>query len=120
DMDPSVAGETLRFGETGGFDCNDEFSVVFVESCREQFHSFLNSDNETVLENYRNRYQKLISYVSAHEIGHHPGTQHVDTDHEEGDLMSEGLHDVNFTTFDNAKFSPKTIIRFRKCNRWAE
>lgn len=53
-------------------------------------------------------------------MGHQPGTQTREQDHDEAKLMTAGLGTVSSNTPENAIFSPKTIRRFRTSNRWSE
>lgn len=116
DIDPSGSDESIRLGETadhGGI----SHSAVYVENCRETYHGVItgNTGNEA-----RIRLNKWIIATASHEMGHQPGTQSAEEDHAEGKLMSESANDVSTVFPENAVFSPKTILRFRKSNRWSE
>ncbi|MGI8966128.1 MAG: hypothetical protein ACR2H1_08600, partial [Limisphaerales bacterium] len=60
---------------------------------------------------YRQEYTNWISGVAAHEIGHSPGRQDANLDHEEDDLMNAQAQKIT-------PFAPKTIKRFRKTSSW--
>jgi hypothetical protein len=119
DVDPKNVGETERYGETSGFDGNDQFAAVYVETCREAYGNGLTSTNIALLEVRRQRLDRFIIAVAAHEMGHFPGVQHPDEDHAEGKLMSNSLNDVDLLKPETATFNPKTLLRFRKSTRWA-
>ena len=120
DLDPNGIDETSRLGETSGFNGNDQFSVVYVETCRETYWSVFLSEDAQKLQNNRIRLGKFIVAASCHEIGHHPGTQSEEQDHDENKLMSKSMVDVSATSPESSIFSPKTILRFRKAKRWAD
>lgn len=120
DLDPNGNDESNRLGETNGFNGNDEFSVVYVEACREGYWSSFLSENQQTLENNQIRLEKFISAVSSHEMGHHPGTQTEEEDHAEKELMSKSMEEVSSVYPENSNFSPITVLRFRKAKRWAD
>lgn len=120
DLDPNGADESQRLGETSGFDGNDQFSVVYVEACREMYWTPFLSSSPSVLESNRARLHTFINATVAHEMGHHPGTQTEEEDHAENQLMSASMADVSTTTPEDSKFSRQTIKRFRKAKRWAD
>jgi hypothetical protein len=119
DKDGNSEGEGLRQGETASYGENDH-STVFIEGCRENYWTKFQSKNSNSLTE-ANRLSKLwIIAVASHEIGHQPGHQDEPVDHAEGGLMSAEMNEVSQLTPENARFSPKTIQRFRKANRWSD
>lgn len=116
DIDPSGSNESIRLGETadhGGI----SHSAVYVENCRETYHGVITG---TTGDQARIRLNKWIVATASHEMGHQPGTQSEEEDHEEGKLMSASTDDVSTVFPEKAVFSPQTILRFRKSNRWSE
>ena len=120
DQDPENEGELIDFGETSGFDGNDQFSAVYVEGCRETYRGGLDSPRPDIAGRRRQQLSKFIVGVASHEMGHHPGTQIAEEDHAEGKLMSSGLNEVDRAAPESSFFSPLTTKRFRKSNRWAD
>jgi hypothetical protein len=116
DCDPQN-GENLRLGESAVYGDYDH-STVFVEGCRETFNSALRSP--LVAANAKKSLGKWIIAAASHEMGHQPGIQTEPVDHAELGLMAEGLNGVITTKPEDAKFLPKTILRFRKSNRWSK
>lgn len=120
DLDPEGGDETERYGETGGFDGNDQFAAIFVETCREAYRDGINSPNNQLAVTRRLQLDRFIIAVASHEMGHFPGVQDPEEDHAEGKLMSAGLSGVSLSTPESSTFHPKTILRFRKSKRWAD
>lgn len=117
---PQQVHEESRYGETGGFDGNDQFAAIFVETCREAYRDGINSPNNQLAVTRRLQLDRFIVAVASHEMGHFPGVQKAEEDHAEGKLMSDALSDVSLTTPESSTFHPKTILRFRKSKRWAD
>lgn len=117
DMDPS-SGETRRDGESATYGQYDH-STVFVEDCRELYSNGFRG-SPTSVNNSRMYLKKWITAVMSHEIGHHPAEQTEAVDHSEGGLMTGAMGGVSSATPENAKFSPTSILRFRKSNRWSK
>lgn len=121
DQDPAGDPESFLMGETtphGDYDDADyyEFSTVFVETCRENYDTLLRSTGPGIAAKQPARLKKWITAVISHEMGHQPGNE-LD-EHPEGGLMGAPM-DVSISSPETAKFSPKTIKRFRKANRWS-
>jgi len=117
DGDPEGANESRGCGDTAEIGEN-EISAVYVETCRETFSDKFKSDDETYLAPWRIRYNRMITAVLAHEMGHHPADNSAEADHAEGKIMTEGMASqdlLNFTT----TFSNKTLKRFRECEQWS-
>lgn len=118
DNDPD-AGENTRFGETATYAGNDH-STVFVEACRENYEYLLRSHAPGSKELGLVSLRKWICATTAHEMGHQPAHQSELVDHSEGKLMSNAMEEVGSLIPESAIFSPKTVLRFRKANRWSE
>jgi hypothetical protein len=122
DQDPAGDPETFLMGETtphGNY--NDpgyyEFSTVFVETCRENYDGLLRLTGSGIAAKQPARLKKWITAVISHEMGHQPGNEA--DEHPEGGLMGSPM-DVSAISPEDARFSPKTIKRFRKTNRWSK
>ncbi|MEO5716496.1 MAG: hypothetical protein ABIT37_23665 [Luteolibacter sp.] len=113
--DENVSNETLRDGETAKYG-NYCHSTVFVESNRETFSGSLRAPSTEVQA--RKNLRKWTVAVASHEIGHQPSYPDEAVAHGEGGLMSEALSGVSVNSSENAKFYPKSILRFRSVNRW--
>ena len=118
DNDPDD-GENTRFGETATYGENDH-STVFVEGCRENYDALLRSHNPESVAIAIESTNEWIVAALAHEMGHQPGHQSELEDHNEGALMTAGMADVSAFQSEEAKFSPATMLRFRKSKRWSE
>ena len=92
---------------------NREYSIVYVETIRDQLDSqFRNFPNQNALTNtYLKRH---LSLTAAHEIGHMPGGGGETSHHFEGLLMGETGYD------EGTVFSPLTIKRFRSTEKWQQ
>ncbi len=117
DRDPNDA--SLRMGETAAHGNNDH-STVFLECCRETESNAITSMNPDISDRANKRLAKWIVAVAAHEMGHQPDNQSEIEDHQEGQLMSVGCGEVSSSSPEKAKFSAKTVKRFRKSNRWSQ
>jgi len=117
DGDSATGDESNRLGETP---MDESISAVYVENCRESYRLQFLSEDENKLATARNRYMRFITAVSAHEMGHHPGAQTEDEDHDEMNLMSVGVAGFDTNEFSNARFMPKTVSRFRYCKKWSD
>lgn len=71
--------------------------------------------NPKKAKNIRDGYYSLLFSTVAHEIGHGPGQQDKDTDHEEMGLMAEEVPRIEEL---NGRFTSKTLLRFRKTVQW--
>lgn len=122
DIDPNTysAGENeaAGFGLTTNFSTfpNREISTVYVETCRDR-----------VTETIRNvpyanvSTESMITAVSAHEMGHQPGSGDSDGEiaHAEFGLMTAGVAG-NLLGANALKFNAPSILRFRIAQRWSE
>ncbi len=118
DKDPNSDESTL-YGETATYGADDH-STVFVEACRELFEVSLRDPKSETVSAANVRLGKWISASLGHEMGHQPGHDSADSNHNEGGLMSAAMDGVSSITPENAEFRPVTVRRFRKSNRWSE
>ena len=88
-------------------------SVVFIEIIRDTAIDQLvaNQNLPQFYLNYRTEYTNWISGIAAHEIGHSPGRQGPDDDHNEDGLMNAAGQAIT-------SFSAKTVRRFRTVSSW--
>jgi hypothetical protein len=119
DHDPAGVEEHTRLGDTAAHGDYDH-STVFVEGCRENYDAFLRNSNPESVILYRARLKRWIVAVAAHEMGHQPAEQTEKEDHDEDELMSEGLSVVSGISPENSFFTPLTVRRFRKSTRWSK
>jgi len=121
DEDGDPFPETPTDGQTGTFTAGDH-SAVYVENCREWYDQSLRvveqTGNLAVRNEILERYENYIIAQASHEMGHQPGTQHVDIDHSEGGLMRAGGAPSGSPEDDS--FFPASILRFRKTETWSE
>lgn len=117
DPEGFLMGETAPHGNYGDQNYYDH-STVFVETCRENYDTLLRATGAGVAAKQLPRLKKWITAVISHEMGHQPGNQA--DDHPEGGLMAASMEAVSTITPEDAKFKPKTIKRFRNCNRWSK
>ena len=94
---------------------------MFVESGREAYDSTFrlsaNGGNPLHGINARINLKNYINAQASHEIGHQPGDDLVD-EHTEGGLMRVG-GSTPLTPLQE-KFSPTSILRFRKSKNWSK
>jgi|GEM_PF-2670024 len=122
DRDPSSSPHFIP-GETANYGSNQEpvdHSTVFVETCREVYNIYFRSLVPETGVTARRLLPKLIAADVSHEMGHQPGLQSEDDDHAELGLMAVALDGVSILKPENASFTPQTIKRFRKSNRWSK
>jgi len=94
------------------------WSVIYLEANRERtFSIFLNNPEAftgtLTAPVIRANYTNAVFGTVAHELGHAPGKHLGATDHKEGNLMKPEGAQINENVF-----SPSTILRFRKTNKW--
>jgi hypothetical protein len=68
--------------------------------------------NQGLMQDAVDSFYSQLYGTSAHEIGHNPGGQVEQGDHNEEGLMQEGGAGID------VPFSPDTIKRFRNANQW--
>ena len=109
DFDP----KTEEFDEGLTPAATRRYSIVYVEAVRDTIDgSFRNpSQNNSSLNDEIFKNMKL---TAAHEIGHMPGTD-PDIHHTEGHLMGDGGYGN-----EGQYFTPATLLRFRKTNKWQQ
>jgi Bacterial TSP3 repeat len=117
DQDPSDTDESLLYGLTTTIGQYD-FSTVNVEVCRESYDGSIRTPVGGPAA--RAYLKKWIVAVISHEMGHQPAEQTEMQDHDEGELMAQGLNGVSKSTPEDDFFSARTILRFRKSNRWSK
>ena len=119
DHDPLSEG--LLKGGTSKFNLGNSsfgFSVVYIESIRESTLDFIEGvsgiffNNPALMQQAVDEYYNQLYGTAAHEIGHNPGGQSEQQDHDEEGLMQEGGAGID------VPFSPSTIKRFRDANQW--
>jgi hypothetical protein len=105
--DPEPRGEESR---TQGLTSKlDDVSVVYVETCRDQFNSELKALAPIARSSAQVNFKKLMNAAAAHEIGHQPWIGHpFYDDHDEGGIMNSSSNSLD------AGFTPKTIKRLRR------
>jgi hypothetical protein len=67
----------------------------------------------------QSEYWRWIGGITAHELGHAPGDQSIDADHNEGELMIRDGLPINAIRSQES-FGETTISRFRKAEKWNE
>lgn len=100
------------------------FTAIYTEAVRERAFGWLEPQSSIVhkatmadpLEKQKaiEQYYDLLNGTIAHEIGHHPGSQSEEDDHDEGGLM-DGSGPLITTPF-----TAKTIRRFRNATSWTK
>jgi hypothetical protein len=124
DTEIPVEGAVPKTSPLAGPDRNRPFgyAVIFMENIRDaQFGrrgAALGPINYVIPDtaaNLADRYLQNLYAVIAHEIGHAPGRQWGKTDHDEGKIMQSGASQSVA-----AKFSSKTILRFRSAASWTQ
>ena len=110
DRDPSSEG--LMEGITPG---SRRYSIVYVENVRDQNDAVIrnaSADNTAM----NSEIARNIKLTAAHEIGHMPRGGDETSHHAENMLMDED----GYGSDNGLKFSPKSILRFRKTNQWQQ
>ncbi|MCF6237633.1 MAG: hypothetical protein L3J79_02265 [Candidatus Marinimicrobia bacterium] len=94
----------------------DGFTKIFIETIRDQVIPPIYNDailaRPESLKNEKKIFQNRLYSIIAHEIGHSPGRQTPDGDHNEMGLMDEEAYDLS------VPFTPATIKRFREVKSW--
>ena len=94
------------------------YSVVYLEVVRDAVLGgsiAVSLQNPFVVQSYKRDYSNLVLGTAAHEIGHAPGHQGGEGDHDEGGLMRGGGGSISGRDSD---FTPATIKRFREVTSW--
>jgi hypothetical protein len=134
-----IAGVPSGYGEDGDPDTEEPlrgvtpkaasifepfgYCVIYVEAIRD--HAFSQRPHDPIPPHHFNlpekkqfltgRYLQRLYGVIAHEIGHAPGRQSENADHEEDNVMQkEGAE------LDSTVFSPASLKRFRSVASWTQ
>lgn len=111
---PPLQGGTPKTGAL--HDISRGYSVVYIEANREKEFGYVSPQllaNPTFMRGRHVEYYKLLYGTVAHEIGHSPGKQWEDTDHDEGGLMQSGGSKIDID------FTPASVRRFRPTKSWS-
>ncbi len=115
DEENSPQADTPKFPYTGV----TMFSSVAMECFRDDVFGVLEKIPEQqrktpiIYQEYHDNYVNFLYGTIAHEIGHSPGGQNEDGNHNEFGLMQKDGASID------ADFTNKTITRFRKAKKWS-
>jgi hypothetical protein len=123
DLDPDGAPLLAGTPKVPFVNWSSGYSGVFLEVIRDSAFLYLEMDSPErraaklsspiQMEKIKNELRDLILGTMAHEIGHSPGGENEDENHEEEDLMRDGGSSIN------TPFSPASIRRFRGAVQWS-